>query len=168
MKKTIKILACILLACCITLTVACGGSTAKPELNLEKAKDNLEAKGYQVSLASGVSFIVDGMVVYRLNATNGEGNSITIYEFCSNDIAKSYYNTQMSMNTYQITMAQTQRDFNKALLADKALTLTDRDRKALEEEIAYFEKTLAKYDKIIGFSGKFFWIGTKDAIKDTK
>ena len=149
MKKTIKTLACILLACCISVTVACGGSTAKPELNLEKAKDNLEAKGYQVNLASGVSFIVDGMIVYRLNAINGEENSITIYEFCSNDIAKSYYNTQMSMNTYQITMAQTQRDFNKALLADKALTLTDRDRKALEEEIAYFEKTLASTIRLL-------------------
>ncbi len=168
MKKTIKILACILLACCITLTVACGGSTAKPELNLEKAKDNLEAKGYQVNLASGGSFLIDGMIVYCLDAINGEENSITIYEFCSNDIAKSYYNTQTAMNTNQIITAQTQRDFYKAVLADKALTLTDSEKKILEEEIADCEETLAKYDKIIGFSGKFFWIGTKDAIEDTK
>ena len=163
MKKTIKILACILLACCITLTVACGGSTAKPELNLEKAKDNLEAKGYRVNLESSGNFIVDGMIVYCLDATNGEGNSITIYEFCSNDIAKSYYKTETYMNaTYK-----NHRDFYKALLADKALTLTDIEKKRVEEELAYCEEDLAEHE-IIGFSGKFVWIGTKDAIEDTK
>lgn len=164
MKKTIKILACILLACCITLTVACGGSTAKPELNLEKAKDNLEAKGYQVSLASGDGFfLVDGIIVYYLKATNGEGNSISIYEFCSNDMAKLNYKTETSMNA----MLQTQRDFYKAVLADKALTLTDSEKKRVEKQIEYCEKTLAEHE-IIGFRGKFVWIGTKDAIKDTK
>lgn len=163
MKKTIKILACILLACCITLTVACGGLTAKPELNLEKAMDNLEAKGYRVNLASSGNFIVDGMIVYWLDATNGEGNSITIYEFCSNDIAKSYYKTETYMNaTYK-----NHRDFYKALLADKALTLTDIEKKRVEEELAYCEEDLAEHE-IIGFSGKFVWIGTKDAIEDTK
>ena len=163
MKKTIKILACILLACCITLTVACGGSTAKPELNLEKAKDNLEAKGYRVNLESSGNFIVDGMIVYCLDATNGEGNSITIYEFCSNDIAKSYYKTE----TYMNATLQNHRDFYKAVLADKALTLTDSEKKRVEEELAYCEEDLAEHE-IIGFSGKFVWIGTKDAIEDTK
>lgn len=164
MKKTIKILACILLACCITLTVACGGLTAKPELNLEKAKDNLEAKGYRVNLESGDGFfLVDGIIVYYLKATNGEGNSITIYEFCSNDMAKLNYKTETSMNA----MLQTQRDFYKAVLADKALTLTDSEKKRVEKQIAYCEETLAEHE-IIGFRGKFVWIGTKDAIKDTK
>lgn len=164
MKKTIKILACILLACCITLTVACGGSTAKPELNLEKAKDNLEAKGYRVNLESDDGFfLVDGMIVYWLDATNGEGNSITIYKFCSRNVAKSYYKTETSINA----MVQTQRDFYKAVLADKALTLTDSEKKRVEEDIADCEEDLAEHE-IIGFRGKFVWMGTIDAIEDTK
>ena len=64
-------------------------------------------------------------------------------------------------------MLQTQRDFYKAVLADKALTLTDSEKKRVEKQIAYCEKTLAEHE-IIGFRGKFVWIGTKDAIKDTK
>ena len=163
-----RILAAILLVVLVFSSVivlsSCG---AKPKLNLEVAKENLEEEGYSVSYDDDSSTLG---VKETLSAreSNGE-NEINVVVCTTVKYAKlKYEELKMQLNNskenYKLqikTLKYKLRAFSK--------DLSSSEKEAYEESIERYEENLKEMnDIVIGRSGKTVWYGTKDAIKATK
>ncbi|MBQ4587402.1 MAG: hypothetical protein IKC33_01120 [Clostridia bacterium] len=95
MKKSIKVLAMLLVVLTLSFAVACA-----PNADPEKAKASLEENGYAVLLATdaislGVKELGFGLehgdLVATLTAVNEDGEAITILYFAKSGKAKDFY-----------------------------------------------------------------------------
>lgn len=168
MKKTLKALLALTLAlACVLTLVAC----AKPKLNLEKAKDNLEDNDYYVSYETARKNLEPGMEE-MLSAYGEDGDYVVIVKFSTKKLAKLQYkiikteiNNDIEETKLEIkALEYTLKKFGDDLSADEEDDIKD-DIKDLKDELEELEESL----KYIGRSGKYVWYASsKDAIKATK
>ena len=164
MKKILVVLlALAMLVSCVAIFASCG---AKPQLDLEKAKDALEDADYDVSYEDDMSDYTPYIEEY-LEAGDDDDNEITIIRFADTKTAKLYYQSLKLERDYDIDTLKLQIKQAKHQLKKYEDDLSSDEIDALEDEIKELEKELEdmKDDYIIGRSGKVVWVGTKDAIK---
>ena len=179
-RKLAVLLALAMLIGCVALFASCG---AKPELDLEKAKDALEDEDYTVYYEDDMSDDVPYIEEY-LSARDDDDNSITIIRFADAKTAKLYYNTLKIDRDNEIAeikadikslkaeikaSEQILKKYEDDMKSDEIEALED-EIEELEDEIKDLEKELEdmKEDYVLGRSGKVVWTGTKDAIKASK
>ena len=179
-RKLAVLLALAMLIGCVALFASCG---AKPELDLEKAKDALEDEDYTVYYSDDE----DDLPVYAegvLSASDDDDNYVYIMRFADAKTAKLYYNTLKIDRDNEIAEIKAEIKSLKAEIkaSEQVLKKYEDDMKSdeiedledeieeLEDEIKDLEKELEdmKEDYVIGRSGKVVWYGTADAIKDSK
>lgn len=155
MKKILSILLVIatMLTVCMSL-VACGGP--KPKLDLDKAEENLEDKGYYVEIIDEEEDIIyeadyAGYAIEVILYAEDESREdvIFIMKFKTSKDARMYYKTiTSSQKLYEYILKKFGRDMD-------------------DEEKDYLEEMIER-ENVKGYFGKYVWFGTKDAIKDTK
>lgn len=157
-----RILAAILLVVLafssVILLSSCG---AKPELDLEEAKDNLEDEKYTVYYDDDA----EGGVEESLYASNKDDFlSVTVYT-----------DAKYAKLQYEELKMEMKQEKENAKLKIKILEYEleeyskDIDKDEWKEEIKEYEEELEQMEEIvIGRSGKTVWYGTKDAIKASK
>ena len=159
MKKILSLLLVLvtMLAVCSSL-VACGG--AKPNLDFDSAKQNLEENGYSAHVEDGEEYggYRGAATEQRLFAYDKDDNYIYIYEFKDEKAAKLYYNDAKIY--YGKNSAEYK--FYKYYLKKYGDDMTSDERK----DVADYIEELENY--VVGRSGKYVWYGTKDAVNATK
>ena len=168
MKNTFKrILALVLVIACVVPFVAC----AKPKLNVEKAKENLEAADYLVYVNDDLDMPYIEEMLTASKGTGDERTEITIVKFADAKSAKLYYqglkleieqdieSAKLELKTYKRIITK----YGDDLDSDEVDDLKD-EIKELEEKIEELKEDL----KEIGRSGKYVWVGDKEAVKATK
>jgi mevalonate kinase len=170
MKKIISALLVLvmLIGCALTLT-----SCAKPELNFEKAKANLEKAGYDVKYSAKASELKSfgylGLVE-ALEAENDDGEEIVIAKFDKTKTAKLYIKEQEMSKDRQIeyikyeikAMEHMLRTYEEQYSADEIKELNEERKEAKEALEAM------KEEFIVGRSGKTVWYGTKAAVEASR
>ena len=163
-----KLLALLLVIVSIFSLASCSLLAAKPELDLEDAKDNLEDAKYTVYLEDDVD--EPGIKEY-LRAYDEDGeNYIYIVVFEDTKLANLMYKQQ------QLELKSEKENLKIEIQAqehrlDKYDDDLDSDEiDEIEDDIKDMEKELEELKKeyVIGKSGKTVWYGTKDAIEDSK
>ena len=163
MKKIISaIIAAVIAFSSLVILSSCG---AKPELDLDDAKKNLETKGYTVfhyeedeDTAPGVREHIDA---YK------DGNRLSISKFSNEKLAKLYYKSLKASFDSRGEELKTELKYYKHLLKKETLASAEEDM--VKEKIKSLESELDNYkDLAIGRDGKIVWEGTKTAIKASK
>ena len=170
MKKIISALLVLvmLIGCALTLT-----SCAKPELNFEKAKANLEAAGYDVEYSAKAeelkSFGCLGLVE-ALEAENDDGEEIVIAKFDKTKTAKLYIKEQEMSKERQIEYIKYEIKAAEHMVKTYKDELSADEIKDYNEKIEEAKEALEamKEDFIVGRSGKTVWYGTKAAVEASK
>ena len=165
-RKLAVLLALAMLIGCVALFASCG---AKPELDLEKAKDALEDEDYEVYYEDDMSDDVPYIEEY-LRAYDDDDNSITIIRFADAKTAKLYYQELKLQRDYEIDSLKLEIKALKNQLKKYEDDFNSDEIDEIEDEIKDLEKELEemKEETVIGRSGKVVWTGTKDAIKASK
>ena len=160
-----KLLALLLVIVSIFSLASCSLFAAKPKLNLDDAKDNLEDNDYSVTYVDKDAGT--GVKEY-LRAYNDKGDEITIYIYEDATSASIAYK-MAKLNQDQ------QEEYNKLrlkryqnLLKKYEDDMSSSEIDSVEDSIKDLKKSMKDNDYVIGKSGKTVWYGTKDAIKDTK
>ena len=168
MKKFITtFLALAMILSCAVVFSSCGIFTAKPELDLEQAAENLEDADYSVSYVDDEDELSAG-VVERLSAYNDD-DYLTVTVYGDSKSASIAYKTLKSSFEYYVKemKLEIQRLENVLNKYDKDLDSDEIDE--LEDEIKELEKELEELeDIVIGKKGKTVWSGTKAAVEDSK
>ncbi len=169
MKNTIKrILALVLTIACVVSLVSC----AKPKLDLEKAKANLEENGYVVTVTNSPDAGVESVLLALKNLVSAdETQSLTIYKFKSVKLAKLYHQAQVLKIENEIESLELEIKAIKHLINKFENELDSDDIDDYKEDIAEAKQEIAELKdelKTIGRQGKYVWQGDKEAIKATK
>ena len=165
MKTTLKKLLVIVLALtCIMGLVACAPA---PKKDLEKAKDALEDEKYSVSY-SDEDDSGDG-IEERLYATDGKDNYLYILKFEKTSTAKLYYKSLVNENDNELALNKAYLKYYEHILKNFEDDMDDKQVDSYEDNIEEYEEEIEDAKElVIGRSGKIVWIGTKQAIKDSK
>ena len=160
-----RILATILLVVLtfssVILLSSCG---ARPKLDLEKAKENLEDKRYTVEYDDDC----DPGIEECLYANKDDDNLIVI-TYSDGKLAKLAYKTMKMEVEHGKKSAELQLKSCEYILDKYGKKLTSEQEDEYKEEIESHEDKIEGYeDLIIGRSGKTVWCGTKNAIKASK
>ena len=169
MKNTLKrILAFVLAIACMISLVSC----SKPQLNLEKAEENLKENGFTVTVSESPDTGVDAVLIAIKNLISSEETqSLTIYQFGSVKLAKLYYQAEVLDIEREIEALEIEIKAIKHLIKKFDAELDSDDIEDYKEEIIDLKdeiKELKDELKNIGRQGKFVWEGDKEAIKATK
>ena len=182
MKKILVVLlALAMLISSVAIFASCG---AKPQLDLEKAKDALEDEDYTVFYSDDDDSEDIPYIEETLYAYDDDDNSITIIRFADAKSAKLAYKQLKIENDAKIDNIKAEikelkaeiklyehvlKKYDDELKSDEAEEV-EENIKELEDEVKDLEKELEemKDDYVIGRSGKVVWTGTKDAIKASK
>ena len=161
MKKLAKIFAVVLVcALAITALVACA---PVPNLDYDKAKENLEKNGYVVTGYKDGT----GDIQATLTGTNAKsGDAVEITWFNDADAANQYYE-------------DTKKDFEdakkemQAQLDEMKAKIGELEGSAKEAAQALYDTLKEQFNKmfdnaVIGKSGNVVYSGTKAGIKATK
>ena len=183
MKKHLKKIFFAISLMVLTLTLAsCGPS---PKFNLEKAAENLERRDYRVSYEDDYDEddIDEMMIKESLFAHDGD-EEVTIYKFRDAGTAKAYIKAmklqrqyEIDEIKYEIKLLQLEKKSLIHLMIRYAFKLEDDDFDDITEEIKDIQDEIKecreeikdiKKEYSFGRIGKTVWVGTKEAIKDTK
>lgn len=179
MKKILTIfLACLSLLMCVFMGAGC--SSVKPQLDLKDAAEALEENGYDVELENYHGYDFEdyfgyySMVVDKsLWAEDEDGDEwISIYEFESVSMAKSYYKKYKQECEAYIAEQKAELKFMKKILKEYEDDMKSSEIDNLEDKIKEQEEKLEREKerlKASGCSGKFFWKASSErALRDTK
>ena len=135
--------------------VACGGP--KPKLDLDKAKKNLKKNDYDVEICDGDEWddpIYGCLAIDEVLYAEDDGdNWIVIYKCKTAKDAELMYKGEYE-------------DDSNAWLKYEKYVLKQFGKYMDKEDKRYLKNKLDEY--VSGYSGKYFWCGTKDAVEDTK
>ena len=159
-----KLLALILIIGCVFAMTSCYLLGPRPEKDLKKAKENLEAADYNVSYTTEAG----DDIVARLSAQSEDGeDTIIIIEFANKKAANLYYRERKLEIEHEIDDLKLQIDKLKYEMKN-----SDNDGENLIGEIALekLQEELSKLRKeiVLGKSGKVVWYGTKNGAKASK
>ncbi len=182
MKKTlIRIFALVLTLCTVFSLASC--FAAKPEKDLEDAKENLEDANYEVDYVDDEEYLAVNVEAY-LKADNDKDEQLTVYIYKDIKSAKLAYKQQKA--AYEMEMEYAEYAIDKMELELKQLKnrlkkyeddLDSDELDKLEEQIEDKEEAIEdskeaikeyKKEYVIGRSGKMVWYGTDKAIKKSK
>ena len=144
-----------------------------PELDLEKAADNLEAAGYVVHLfeitSTGIG-VEKELNAYIIEPGSDEGlGMVEIKYFFDEELAELYYERlirQKSVQRFEI-----EKELNVLEYLKKHPEIEYEDRYMdIDEAIEYYEEQLDYVENgyVIGIEGKYVFIGERSAIEATK
>lgn len=168
MRKILSmVLAVMMLAGCALAFSACG---AKPELNFETAKANLEADGYTCTYSTSISVFESEQFNAVTFDENGEqADFITISVYTDTKTAKLRYKDAKQLIKSEIESIENQIKWNEALLDEYTSQIDETKYNELKDEITYLEYELSQLETyVVGRSGKTVWIGTEKAIDASK
>lgn len=157
----------------IVLVLTLASCSPSPKLDLKKAAENLREKDYYVIYFGDYYFDeydIDEMYLKEeLRATDG-GDYLHIYKFRDLRSAKLFYKTCKVEYNNEIETLKLEIKMNRNMLNRYPFKLTSLDKEDLQEEIKLLKEELKEFKKenVIGRSGKYVWVGTADAIKDSK
>lgn len=165
-RKLAALLALVMLVGCVAVFASCA---AKPQLDLEKAKDALEDADYTVYYSDESSDSTP-YIEATLRASDDDDEQITIILFADAKTAKLYYEDLKLKHDMEIDELKLQIKTYKHILKKYEGELKSDDITELEDEIKDLEKELEemKEEQVFGISGKVVWSGTEKAIKDSK
>ncbi|MBE6667860.1 MAG: hypothetical protein E7607_06090 [Ruminococcaceae bacterium] len=163
MKRILAaILVVVLALSSMIILSSCG---AKPKLDLEKAKDNLEAEKYSVSYDKDVdeAGIEETLTAYK------DDDGLVIMKFDSSKLAKLYYKQLKLSREQEKESKKLNLEIYKFMIKEYEDKLSSDEIDDYKEEIDDIEKELKDWDDyVIGKSGKTVWAGSKDAVKASK
>ena len=161
-----KLLALALIIVSIFSFASCSLFAAKPEFDLDDAKDALEDADYTVIYEDDLD--TPGIKEY-LRAYDSKDNSLTIIVFEDAKLANLAYQQQKLEFEYDKDELELEIKANEHRLDKYEDDLDSADIDSIEDDIKDMNKELKEMkDYVIGKSGKTIWYGTKDAIKDSK
>lgn len=188
MKKVLSaVLAAVLLVSAVFVFSSCA---AKPELDLEKAMENLLNAGYRVTYYGEKNELQsaersESLYAYKLAGDgSNENEELTVLVYKDASVAKAALNMMKQERAAaiaeikgEIKRTQAEIAYFEALLEaheeDPAVngsssTLRDAIRE-MEDEIDELEEQLESEKNVIcGRQGKVVWYGTKTAIRDSR
>ena len=164
MKKFLSLLlAGIMIFSCMLAFSSC---VARPEKDLDDARDNLEDEDYIVSYSDDSD--QPGYEEY-LYARNDKDDTLTVIIFSDTKLAGMYYDEMKAQIQYEKETIKREIKALEHMLKKYDDDMDSDEVDEMEDEIKDLKKELKEYDEIvIGKSGKTVWMGTKDAIKDSK
>ena len=164
MKRFLLIfLACLMALSCMIAFSSCA---TKPEKDLEDAAENLEDEDYIVSYEDDVD---DVGYEEKLYARNDKDDTLTVIVFSDTKLAGMYYDEMKAQLKYQEETIKRQIKALEHTLKKYDDDMDSDEVDEMEDEVKDLKKQLKKFDEmVIGKSGKTVWMGTKDAIKDSK
>ena len=164
-KLIITLLAIAMLLSCVLVFSACA---SKPEMDLEKAAENLEDEDY-IAVYSDDEDDLGAGIEERLYASN-EDDSLTVIVYKDSKSAKLAYKAQKLSYDVQIDYYNIQIDTIENMLKQYEDDLDNDDIEEYEEELDELKEELEELKKnsVIGKSGNTVWYGTKAAVKDSK
>ena len=172
MKKIIvTLLAAAMLLSCVFVLASCGGNQGtKPELDIEKAAENLEDNDYEVYFSDDEDEL-EPNVSAKLSASDGDENSIYIVTYKDSKSASIAFDELKLQIDYEKKSTENKIKELENLLKKYEDDFEDDDEiEEIEDEIKDLEKELEEFDEkyCYGKSGKTVWYGTNDAAKDSK
>ena len=163
--KTKLLAICLILATLFCIT-SCG---AKPKLDFEKAKDNLEDKDYYVEFTDDEDDLQFNMVAL-FAAENDDGEYLAMVEYKDLKSAKIAYKQLKLERETELEEFELQKKQYKNLLKKYDADLDSDEIDELEDMIKELDKKIEqlKKEELFGRSGKIVWEGTEKAVKASK
>ncbi len=182
MKKFLSLLLVTLtIFGCLLLSTGCFKSE-KPNLNLIQAEKNLKDLDYDVTtinfedytfnfaLALFGNYYLEYGFITGISAEHTKySDAIMIFEYETDEIAKTQYNFFIfTVIKNRISLYKKNINFYKSLIKNLKDELKNEEIVKMEDNIKTYTQELESLQKFeYGRSGKFFWIGTKNAIANT-
>ena len=160
-----KIIALLLATLCI---FACCSCAARPAMKLDEAEANLKAKDYIVTYIKDSSMTgVAEHLTARASISLDSDLEIVVYDTVK--LARfAYEEAKLSIDT-QIEYINMEIKKTEYILKQYKDELKSAEIDDLEDDIKDLKEDLEELEGIvIGRSGKTFWQGTKQAIKDSR
>lgn len=180
MKKLwAKLLSGVLAVMCLFAVAGC----SSPKLNFDKAEDNLKDEDYEVictdeeeKMGSALRYIdlpsqAAPAVEEVLAAYSEDGDDmLIIIKFEKTKAAKMVYKHLRAEMRYEIQSAKDQIEMYEWFVKKYDDDLSSQEIDYMEDAIKDMKDELKdmKKETSLGRSGKYVWIGTKDAVKDSK
>jgi len=169
MKKILTVLlAMAMLLGCVAVLASCTKQGPKPNLDLEDAADVLEDEDYSVVYVDDEDDLDPGMVE-TLTAYDDD-NYLYVIKFASSATAKLYYEEIKLEYDYNLESTKLEIKSKEHTLKKYDDDLENAEIDEIEDDIKDLEKEIKEMEEeaCFGRSGKYVWIGTKDAVKDSK
>ncbi|MBR2933122.1 MAG: hypothetical protein IKC33_02295 [Clostridia bacterium] len=172
MKNIVKLLSLLLIVCCFTCLFSCSSNAEKPTLDILKARSNLEKRHYYTEIErefdSGYSELSLKLTAY--DEDDLYKASLVIYEFVSSKVAEKYYNMITAERNVRIKQYEAQIEYWECLLEKHSEEITSVKIDEIKDRIKSYKKAIQDIENgdVIGYSGKYVWHGTLQAIVDTK
>ena len=160
-----KIIALLLAVLCVFAICSCA---ARPAMKLDEAEANLKAKDYIVTYTKDSSMTgVAERLTARASLSLESDLEIVVYDTAK--LARfAYEEAKLSIDT-EIEYINMEIKKTEYVLKQYKDELKSAEIDELEDDIKDLKEELAELENIvIGRSGKTFWQGTKQAIKDSK
>ena len=163
--KTKLLAICLILATLFCIT-SCG---AKPKLDFDKAKDNLEDKDYFVEFTDDEDDLQYNMAAL-FGAENDDGEYLVMVEYKDLKSAKIAYKQLKLERETELEELELQKKQYKNLLKKYDADLESDEIDELEDMIKELDKKIEqlKKEELFGRSGKIVWEGTEKAVKASK
>lgn len=157
----------------IVLVLTLASCSPSPKLNLEKAAENLRQNGYYASYYDEDDFDetdIDEMNLKGKVSASYGNDYVIIYKFRDVRSAKLFYKAYKAEYDLEVKILKLEIKMYRNLLFRYPFKLSEFDKKDLLEEIQLLKEDIKDFKKenVIGRSGKYVWVGTADAIKDSK
>lgn len=172
MKKIIvTLLAAAMLLSCVFVLASCGGNQGtKPELDLEKAAENLEDADYSVTYSDDEDELAVN-VAEKLVAYDDDENAIYITVYKDSKSASIAFDALKLEIENEKAYTENKIKEIKNLLSKYEDDFEDDDEiEELEDKLKDLEKELEEFEEkyCYGKSGKTVWYGTNKAAKASK
>ena len=163
--KTKLLAICLILATLFCIT-SCG---AKPKLDFEKAKDNLEDKDYFVEFTDDEDELTPNMVAY-FEAEDDDGEYLKMIEYKDLKSAKIAYKQLKLEKETELEEYELEKKYYKNLLKKYDGDLESDEIDYIEDAIKELDKKIEELKKetLYGRSGKIVWEGSEKAVKASK
>ena len=164
--KTKLLAICLILATLFCIT-SCG---AKPKLDFDKAKDNLEDKDYYVEFTDDEDDLYSPNMAALFAATDDDENYLYMVEYKDLKSAKIAYKQLKLERETELEEKELKIKELKNLLKKYDGDLDSDTIDEYEDEIKELEKEIKELKKetLYGRSGKIVWEGTEKAVKASK
>lgn len=168
MKKIVSLILALVMAlgCTLALT-SCGDS---PELDFNKAKLNLEALDYFVTVYENEDVLREEYIgANKALYAKKDDEKLYIAEFENSSSAKLYVEKYELELERKIEYAELEIEYYEHLLDEYAGQLDSEDIDDYNDEIKELKKDLEEYEnEVVGRSGNIAWYGTKAAVEASR
>lgn len=162
MKK--KILTVLLVLSMVFVFASCA---TKPELDIYAAEKNLKGEDYEVDVEEKP----DAGIEEALSAYSEDGDDfIYIVKFEDAKLAKKYYKVMEQAHDSEVEALELEIELIECILEKCNDDLDSDEIDDYEDELKDLKKELEEIQKesFFGISGSTIWVGTENAIKDSR